>query len=93
MTDVTWSTRALNDLDSIGSYIDLFDRAAAALMRHRLEVLGNSLGEFPNRGREAARGTREIVTVMPYTLRYLVIADAVLILGIRHGARLSIASA
>jgi plasmid stabilization system protein ParE len=87
MADVTWSTRALNDLDQIADYIEMFDPDAAKRMRDRLEMLGNSLASFPNRGRPAARGTRDMVTVRPYILRYRIVRESVLILGIRHSAR------
>ena len=79
--------RALHDLDSIAAYIELFDPDAAVGMRGRLEALGNSLSYFPDRGRVAARGTREMVTVSPYILKYRVVRGDVLILSIRHSAR------
>ena len=87
MADVTWSTRALNDLDQIAAYIGMFDSDAAMRTRHQLETLGNSLGAFPQRGRPAVRGTREMVTIRPYIVRYRVVREHVLILGIRHSAR------
>lgn len=88
MADVTWSTRALIDLDQIAAYIGMFDSHAAVRIRSELEALGNSLGDFPNRGRPSVRGTREMVTVRPYIVRYRVVREHVLILSIRHSARL-----
>lgn len=92
MADVTWSTRALIDLDQIAAYIGMFDSSAAARIRNELEALGDSLGAFPNRGRPSARGTREMVTIRPYIVRYRVVREHVLILSIRHSARLPIDS-
>lgn len=87
MADVTWSTRALNDLDKIAAYIGIFDPEAAVRTRRELEALGNSLGDFPDRGRPSVRGTREMVTVRPYIVRYRVVREYVLILSVRHSAR------
>lgn len=92
MADVTWSTRALIDLDQIAAYIAMFDSGAAIRIRSELESLGNSLSAFPNRGRPSVRGTREMVTVRPYIVRYRVVREHVLILSIRHSARLPIDS-
>jgi len=47
----------------------------------------DSLAEFSDRGREAMGGTRETTIVWPYVLRYQVEQEQVIILRIRHGAR------
>ena len=87
MAKVTWSSRASEDLDDIAAYIEMFDPDAAERTRGRLKALANSLGHFPNRGRPAPHGTREMVTVRPYILRYRVVRADVLILRVRHTAR------
>lgn len=56
-------------------------------MAARLIAAGNSLSDFPERGRPASGGTRELVIVAPYVLRYRVIDDTAYILRVRHRAR------
>jgi plasmid stabilization system protein ParE len=87
MADVQWSDAALTELIEIRAYIALFNPAAAERMLTRLIALGESLAMFPNRGRPAAYGTREMTTVPPYILNYEVVGHRVMILRVRHGAR------
>jgi addiction module RelE/StbE family toxin len=87
MARVIWPDRALADLDQIAAYIRQFDPLAAASMKNRLFALGESLADFPNRGRPASRGARELVTIPPYVLRYRVADDLVVIVRVRHGRR------
>lgn len=87
MATVEWTSEALEQLDLIITYISVFDEAAAHRMIARFAAAGESLSEFPNRGRPAGNGARELVTVPPYVLRYSVVEDTVSILSIRHGAR------
>lgn len=87
MADVRWANAALTELMEIRAYIALFDPAAADRMVNKLIALGESLSDFPHRGRPAAHGTREMTTVPPYILSYEVIGDHVAILRVRHGAR------
>lgn len=56
-------------------------------MGERLIEAADSLAQFPERGRDAGNGRRELVTVWPYILRYRVEAERVVILRVRHGAR------
>lgn len=88
MAKVEWPTDALEQLSAIVTYIRLFDRVAADRIGSRLLACGNSLSTFPLRGRPAAGGTREMVTVRPYVLRYRVVGEQVVILSIRHAAQL-----
>ncbi len=87
MARVVWPDQAKDDLDQIDAYIRQFDPAAAATIGTRLFDLGESLADFPNRGRLASNGMRELATVAPYVLRYRVVGDIVVIIRIRHGAR------
>lgn len=85
MAEVVWLNEAFDQLDLIVAYISLFDPDAAHRTGERLIATGESLAEFPNRGRPARDGTREMVTVPPYILSYEVHEDVVTVLGIRHG--------
>lgn len=87
MADVVWDAQATEQLRQIILYIDQFDPAAADGIGLRLFDLGNSLANFPNRGRPIGENAREMTNVPPYILRYQVQGDSVTILSIRHGAR------
>ena len=82
-----WTAGAIENLEAIIAYIASFNEAAAYGMAEKLYRLGESLAEFPSRGRDAGDGKREMTIVPPYVLRYMVAGDRVLILRIRHGAR------
>jgi len=88
MARVHWPKDALDQLFAIVAYIRMFDPAAAVDVGERLLALGDSLSDFPNRGRPGLHGTRELVMVPPYVLSYDVEGDEMTILSIRHGARL-----
>ena len=49
-------------------------------------AVADSLAEFPERGRDAGNGLREMTTVRPYVLRYRVETERVVILRVRHSA-------
>ena len=49
--------------------------------------MAESLSVFPERGRDAGEGRREMTIVWPYVLRYRVEGSIVYILRVRHGAR------
>jgi toxin ParE1/3/4 len=87
MARIAWSIEALWDLDHIRTYIAEFDPKAAARIHAGLLKAGNGLCDFPNRGRPANRGRRELPTVPPYVIRYSVRGDVVVIEAIRHGAQ------
>ena len=88
MTTVLWTFSAIADLEDIRSYIDAFNPSAAQSTASRLITAGDSLANFPGRGR-AVRGTdlRELIVIHPYIIRYRVEDDRVLILRVRHGRR------
>jgi plasmid stabilization system protein ParE len=84
---IVWTDEAVAHLEAIVEYVEAFNPAAARRLGERLIEVADSLAEFPDRGRDAGQGRREMTTVWPYILRYRVEADRVVILRIRHGAR------
>ena len=89
MTEVVWSGEALDDLDDIYLIVASEKPIAALNLARRLYSAGDSLELFPNRGRKASNGARELTNVGPYILRYDYdeVVDRATILTIRHGAR------
>jgi len=71
----------------IRAYIHQFDPQAARRMARRLVEAGDSLRDFPDRGRPAGDERRELVTIPPYIIRYRFDGERVFILGIRHSAQ------
>ena len=88
MTPVVWTFSALADVEGIRRYIENFNPYAARDMAARIMEAGNSLANFPYRGREVP-GTqlRESTLARPYIIRYRVEPNRVVILRVRHGAR------
>ena len=87
MRPVVWTEEAVAHLEAIVEYVEAFNPGAARRLGERLIEAADSLAEFPERGRDAGEGRREIVTVWPYILRYRVEPERVVILRVRHGAR------
>jgi toxin ParE1/3/4 len=88
VTEVVWSDTALDQLDAVGTYIEQFNPRAAGDVATHLLAAGNSLENFPHRGRPIPGTTmRELVTAYPYVIRYRIVRDTVRILRIRHTAR------
>ena len=87
MAEVVWTDEASEQLDQIIAYVEQFDPAAALRTGEALYALGNSLSDFPRRGRLTAEGFREMVRVRPYILKYQIKGDRVIIRSIRHSAR------
>ena len=85
---IVWTDEAVGHLEAIVAYISAFNPAAASRFGERLIAVADSLAEFPDRGRDGGDGRREMTTVRPYVLRYRVEADRIIILRIRHSARL-----
>ena len=87
MHRIVWTDEAVGNLEAIVSYVSAFNPAAARRLADRLIELADSLAEYPERGRDAGYGKREMTVVWPYILRYRVEADTIVILRIRHGAQ------
>jgi len=85
MARVIWLADALAAIDAIRAYVGQFNVDAANKLAVRLRTAGESLGEYPNRRRPAGDGFRELSTVPPYVIRYLVSGDEVFVASIRHG--------
>lgn len=86
MRKIVWTDQAVENLETIVTYIAAFNQEAAMRLAQRLLDLAESLTEFPDRGRDAGHGRREMTIVPPYILRYRVDGDEVRILRLRHGA-------
>jgi toxin ParE1/3/4 len=62
VTRVRWTRGALADLLAIARYIEQDNPVAAGSVVSRVELAGNRLGEFPERGRAGrVEGSRELV--------------------------------
>jgi toxin ParE1/3/4 len=85
---VVWTRAAVRGISRAYDYVFDFNPQAAARMAEALFVAGDSLANFPHRGRPV-RGTamRELVTVSPYIIRYRIAGEDVVILRVRHSAR------
>lgn len=84
---IIWTDDAVENVEAIFAYVSVFNPTAAYGLVRRLVEVADSLADFPNRGRDAGGGRREMTTVWPYVLRYRVTEDAVIVLRVRHGAR------
>jgi plasmid stabilization system protein ParE len=88
LVQVTWTARALADLNAIQAHIQQFRPLAAQRMALRLKLAAASLAENPDRGRQVG-WLRELATVPPYLIRYRIVAMQVQIIRIKHGAQLN----
>jgi addiction module RelE/StbE family toxin len=86
---VIWRARALSDIAKITRYVATDNPSAAARIARELIVAGDSLCDFPRRGRPTTKaGIRELVVTPPYLLVYRITEpDTVTILRIWHGAQ------
>jgi toxin ParE1/3/4 len=86
---VRWTTLALHDLEAIGDYIARDNAAAAERLVSRIFAQVDVLASHGHIGRPGrVPGTRELViSDTSYIAPYRVIADAVEILAVFHGAR------
>ena len=88
LNEVVWTEPALAHLEAIRAYIAQFNPRAAREVAASLKASGDSLCNFPHRGRRV-RGTamRELVSRHPYIIRYYIDGDRVVILRVRHTSR------
>jgi addiction module RelE/StbE family toxin len=88
LAEVVWTDDALTDVRAIRRYISEWNAAAAERLALALFEAGDSLSEWPRRGRPGRiAGTRELVFVWPYVIVYEVEDDTVRILRVWHGAQ------
>ena len=87
MARVTWSRRALANLNAIFVYLYNANPDAAAAVFLNLRDAAASLDLMPDRGRPVGGHRRELTHVRPYVIRYRVKEGRVEILEIRHRAR------
>ncbi|MGD0432596.1 MAG: type II toxin-antitoxin system RelE/ParE family toxin [Acetobacteraceae bacterium] len=85
---VVWTLTAARGIQRAYDYLADFNPRAAMRLAESLRAEGNSMVDFPQRGRPV-RGTnmRELVTRYRYIIRYRVEGSDVVILRIRHTAR------
>jgi addiction module RelE/StbE family toxin len=86
---LVWLRRALFDLEAIETFIETDNPAAARAMEQRIIQAVTLLMDQPSMGRPGrVADTRElVVSGTPYIVAYSVIAEAVTILAVIHGAR------
>jgi len=89
--NVRYSEAALRELDQIFAYIYERNRSAAIAVVDRIERLASLIGEMPFMGHSTdEEGVRVMPVVRyPFLIFYTIndIADEVVILHVRHGAR------
>lgn len=86
---LTWSAFALSDRDTIFTYIEADNPAAAVLIDERIVASTRRLLDFPASGRVGRiAGTRELViNGTPYVAAYTITETTVRILRVLHGAQ------
>ena len=88
---VTWSLRALADLEAIASYIAGDSVSYANAVVRRIVTLTRSLADFPLAGRRVPEfddeNIRELIAYS-YRVIYRVAGDEVTIAAVIHGKRL-----
>lgn len=87
VVQVVWTRGAASELRTIRAYVAQFSPLAAQRLAGRLVSAARSLEASPDRGRLISRGRRELTIIPPYLIRYAHVAERVVILEIRHGAR------
>ena len=87
---VTWSARAVQDVEAIAAYISADSPAYANAVVKRIVNLTRSLSGFPNSGRMIPEfqdpSIRELLTYS-YRIMYTVRDEEVLIVAVIHGKR------
>jgi len=86
MRRVVWSDEARENLLAIQDYVAGFNVSAARRLALRIVDLTDSLAEFSERGRPVRTNVRDLTSIRPYVIRYVVLADEVRIMNVRHAA-------
>ncbi len=69
-------------------YLNDFNPRAAMNLARSLVAAGDSLADFPYRGRPVPKTDfRELAITNPYVIRYRIDGDVVVILRVRHSSR------
>lgn len=87
---VIYTHEALRDLDEVLTFIGENYPAASAGFQHRLRMIEQRIGKWPESAQEVAQrtGVRVVPFIRyPYKMFYRVANDAVEILHIHHAAR------
>jgi len=85
---VLWTEPALDAIARIHDYLFDFNPRAAQHVAETPRAAGDGLMVFPHRGRPVpGTGLRELITSYPYTIRYRIDGDRVVILRVRHASR------
>ena len=85
---VIWSPAALRQVARAFDYLTDFNPGAAVQLLDGLIAAGDSLAQFPHRGRPVpGSNLRELVTAYPYIVRYRIVRGTVRILRVRHTSR------
>lgn len=87
MRRIVWSEEARENLQSIQAYVAEFNASAARRLALRIVDLIESLATHSERGRQIRPSVRELTSIPPYVIRYVVTVDEVRIMGVRHSAR------
>ncbi|CAN7587525.1 type II toxin-antitoxin system RelE/ParE family toxin [Pararhizobium sp. LjRoot235] len=87
---LVWAQYALDDRDTIFSYIEKESPRAAVHVDEEIVRAARRLVDFPESGRSGRiAGTRELVILRtPYVAVYVVLADRIRILRVLHGAQM-----
>jgi toxin ParE1/3/4 len=86
VTAVIWTLHARSELHRAFTHIAKDNPIAAKRVRDDIETAGQSLVDFPNRGRAGAvENTRELLVAhTPYVIVYRVIGETVWLVDIVH---------
>lgn len=87
---VRYTETALAELDQIFTYIAKDNAQAAAVVVDRVEQLVARIGEFPHLAYATDEADVRVIPIgrFPYLMFYTVVGDEVVILHMRHAARL-----
>ena len=89
--EVAWSPEAIEDLESIGAYIERDSPFYAHAVLGRIVEVGQGLAQFPNLGRVVPEFNDPALRerfVYSYRVVYKIEPNRVLIIAVIHGRRL-----